>query len=232
MRAVSSPPGDEEDNRSTSQTCVVNLSHPSKLEPRVTKTVNKAAGVIALTLISILASAQTPAPALNHFSKWGLSFDYPADVTCEDKTDSGGQHLVLTHAENGAQIMVMSRYDTIDTADQLAKARKDVFDFFVNTMIREFEKEQAKVERAERQMEVGGAQASGVRLRAVLEGEPGNAEVYSLVLGRRLVMVSFIGSDKELEAAAPAWGIVRRSLKVGPTAASNTTAAPHTPTGQ
>jgi hypothetical protein len=196
------------------------------------KTLIRAGGIIVLALVPTLASAQAPAPALNHFYKGGLSFDYPADVTCEDKTDSGGQHLVLTHAENGAQIMVMSRYDTIDTADQLAKARRDVFDFFVNAMIGEFEKEQAKVDRAERQLEVSGAQASGVRLRAVLGGEPGSAEVYSLVLGRRLVVISFIGSDKELEAAATAWGIVRRSLKVVQTAASITTAAPATSSGQ
>jgi hypothetical protein len=176
------------------------------------KTVNRAAGVIALTLISILASAQTSAPALNHFSKEGLFFDYPADVKFEDKTDSGGQHLELTHAGTGAQIMVISRYDTIDTAEPLAKARHDVFDFFVDAMVKEFERQEAKVERFETQMEVGGAQGSGVRLRAVLGGEPGNAEAYCVVLGRRLVMVTFIGSDKELAATATAWGAGRPAL--------------------
>ncbi len=175
----------------------------------------RAAGVIALALVFLLANAQTPAPELSHFSKGGLSFDYPADVKFEDKTESEGQQLVLTYARDGAQIMVMSRYDVIDTAGQLAKARQDVFDFFVDSMVKEFEGQQAKVERAEKQIEVGGAQASGVRLRAVLGGEPGNAEVYALVLGRRLVLVSFIGSDKELDAAASAWAIVRSSLKVG-----------------
>jgi hypothetical protein len=90
-----------------------------------------------------------------------------------------------------------------------------VFDLFVDTMIKEFEKQQAKVERADTKIEVGGAQASGVGLRTVLDGELGNAEAYSLVLGRRLVMVSFIGSDKELDAAASAWAIVRNTLKVG-----------------
>jgi hypothetical protein len=192
------------------------------------KTVKRAGCVIALALISMVVSAQTPTSALNHFFKEGLSFDYPADVKFEDKTGSGGQHLVLTHAGTGAQIMVVSRYDVIDTAEQLAKARHDVFDFFVDSMVKQFEIQEAKIERSETQIEVGGAQASGLRLRAVLAGEPGNAEVYCVVLGRRLVMVSFIGSDKELEAAASAWGIVRRSLKVGQTAASIGTAPPAT----
>ncbi len=173
-----------------------------------------AAAVMALAFISLLAGGQTPAPRLNHFSKSGLSFDYPADVKFEDKSETAGQQLVLTCA-GGAQIMVTSRYEMIDTAAQLAKARADLFDSFVNSLVNEFERQQAKVERSEKQIEIGGAQASGVRLRAVLGGEPGNAEAYSLLLGRRLVMVTLIGSDQELKAGATAWALVRGSLQVG-----------------
>jgi hypothetical protein len=193
------------------------------------KKLKLAACVIALTLISVLASAQTSAPALNHFAKEGLSFDYPADVRFEEHGDAGGQQLELYNAGNGAQIMVVSRFETIDTPAQLEKARQDVFDFFVDTTIKQFETQQAKVERKEAQIQVGGAQASGVRLRAVLDGEPGNAEAYYVVLGRRLVLVTFIGSDKELAAGAPAWEIVRRTLKVAPTVASLTTPTPSRP---
>jgi hypothetical protein len=181
---------------------------------------------VVLAAFWLSANAQTPAPELKHFGKSGLSFDCPADVKLEDRTGSATQHLVLTHAQNGAQIMVMSRYEMIDSPEQLAKARKDVFDFFVDSMVKEFERQKAQVERAERHIEIAGSEASGVRLRAVLEGEPGNAEIYSLVLGRRLVMVSFIGSDKELDAAAAAWAIVRRSLKVEPRTTDLNVSAP------
>ena len=51
-------------------------------------------------------------------------------------------------------------------------------------------------------------------MRAVLNNEPGNAEIYSLQLGPRLVMLSLIGTDKEIAASAPAWLAIRRSLKV------------------
>jgi hypothetical protein len=167
---------------------------------------------MVLAVFCLSANAQTPAPELKHFAKGGLSFDYPADLTFEDQSETAGQHLVLTYAEGGALIMVMD--ERIDSPEQLAKARKEVFDYFVHAMVKEFERQKAQVEHIEGQTEVGGSQASGVRLRAVLGGEPGNAEVYSLLLGRRLVLVSFIGSDKELAAAAPAWTTVRRSLKV------------------
>jgi len=162
----------------------------------------------------LAANAQRPAPELKHFAKGGLSFDYPAEVTFEDQSEPGGQHLVLTYANSGAQIMVMARYEIIDSPEQLAKARKEVFDYFVDAIVKEFERQKAQVEHVERQIEVGGAQASGVRLRAMLGGEPGNAEIYFLVLGRRLVLVTIIGSDKELAAAAAVWTTVRRSLKV------------------
>ena len=193
------------------------------------KLFKRAVGIIALALIPLLSNGQTPDPEFKHFEKDGLSFDYPANAKFEDRTESGGQHLVLTHAGTGAQIMVVARYDMIDTAEQLAKARKDVFDFFVDSIVKEFERQQAKVERVEKQIEVGGSQATGVRLRAVLGGEPGNAEIYSTLLGRRLVLVSIIGSDKELSAAASAWGVVRRSLRIAQTTASITSGPAETP---
>ena len=64
------------------------------------------------------------------------------------------------------------------------------------------------------QIEVAGKQATGVRLRAVLENQPGNAEIYSLQLGSRLVLLSLIGTDREISASASAWLAIRRSLKV------------------
>ncbi|MDX6289056.1 MAG: hypothetical protein QOH42_855, partial [Blastocatellia bacterium] len=62
-------------------------------------------------------------------------------------------------------------------------------------------------------IEVAGKQATGVRMRAVLENQPGNAEIYSLQLGSRLVLLSLIGTDREIAASAPAWLAIRRSLK-------------------
>ncbi|MDQ2974157.1 MAG: hypothetical protein M3R69_01950 [Acidobacteriota bacterium] len=64
------------------------------------------------------------------------------------------------------------------------------------------------------QIEIAGNQAPGVSMRALLNNEPGSAEVYSTVLGQRLVLVTLIGSDKEIAAAAKEWAMVRSSLQV------------------
>lgn len=154
-----------------------------------------------------------------HFSKNGLSFDYPAGMKLEDMSSEGGQHLVLGGG-GSAQIMVISRYDKVRTAEQLASARRNVADTFTDTLMTELQKLDPKVTRTPAQTEVAGTQATGYRLRATLNGEPGNAEVYSLQLGNRLVLVTLIGSDKEIAASANAWSTVRSSLKVAESAAS------------
>ena len=61
-------------------------------------------------------------------------------------------------------------------------------------------------------------QAPGVKLRAVLDNQPGNAEIYSLQLGSRLVVLSLIGTDREIAASAATWLAIRRSLKIAASA--------------
>src|SRR5258708_1902635 len=152
------------------------------------------ASAIALTLSFVLANAQTHTAELKHFAKDGLSFDYPPQLTIVDQSTPGGQHLILVDGKDGAQIMVVSRFEQINSPAQLDQARKEVFDVFVDSMVTEFQRQQAKVERVAAQTDVSGTTAYGVRLRAVLGGKPGNAEAYSLVLGHRLVLLTFIGS--------------------------------------
>jgi hypothetical protein len=143
-----------------------------------------------------------------------LTFDYPADMKLEDVSTENGQHLVLVQGNGGAQIMVISRYDKITTPAQLATARREVADAFVDNMSGELKKMDPKLTREPAQVEVAGTQATGVRLRAVLNNEPGSAEMYSLQLGHRLVLVTLIGSDKEIAASTNAWTTIRGSLKV------------------
>ena len=160
------------------------------------------------------ALAQAPAPdALKHFAVKGLSFDYPAAIELEDHSTPSGQHLVI-QSKDYAQIMIVSRYAQINTAEQLAAARHEVVDSFIETMWQQIHEQDPNLVRTAAQIEVAGAQATGVRLRAVLENQPGNAEIYSLRLGSRLVLLSLIGTDREIAASAPAWLAIRRSLKV------------------
>jgi hypothetical protein len=190
---------------------------------------------LSAILITILAFmlyqsvlAQSPAPnELKHYADKGLSFDYPATIVVDDRSSPTSQHLVI-ESTGKAQIMIVSRYAQINSAEQLAAARHEVVDSFIETMWQQIHEQDPNLSRQPAQIEVAGMHAPGVRLRAVLNNEPGNAEVYSLHLGQRLVILSLIGSDREIAASAPVWLAIRRSLKVaastGPTAALQSSA--------
>jgi hypothetical protein len=110
--------------------------------------------------------------------------------------------------------MIVSRYAQITSAAQLAAARHEIVDSFVETMWQQLHEQDPNVLRTPAQIDVAGVQATGVRLRAVLNNQPGNAEIYSLQLGPRLVLLSLIGTDIEIVATAPVWLAIRRSLKI------------------
>jgi hypothetical protein len=173
--------------------------------------------IVLVTLIALALCHSAPAQSakdLKHFAAQGLSFDYPAVIELDDRSAPGVQHLVI-QSKGRAQIMIVSRLDEITTAPELAAARHEVVDPFVETVWKQIHEDDPNVARTAAQIEVAGAQATGVRLRAVLNNEPGNAEIYSLQLGSRLVVLSFIGTDKEIAESAPVWLAIRRSLKVG-----------------
>jgi hypothetical protein len=169
--------------------------------------------VLAFTLCQSAFAQSAAHDQLKHFAVKGLSFDYPAEIELEDRGTASGQHLVI-QSQGQAQIMIVSRYAQINTAAELAAARHEVVDSFIETMWQEIHGQDANVSRMAAQVEVAGAQATGVRLRAVLDNQPGNAEIYSIKLGSRLVLISLIGTDREIAASAPAWLAVRRSLKI------------------
>ncbi len=164
-------------------------------------------------VLGLLVFAQTPAQDLKHFAAKGLSFDYPAAIELDDRSSPTGQHLVI-QSKDRAQIMIVSRYAQITSAEQLAAARHEIVDSFVETMWQQIHDSDPNVLRTPAQIDVAGLQATGVRMRAVLNNQPGNAEIYSLQLGPRLVLLSLIGTDIEIAATAPAWLAIRRSLKI------------------
>src|SRR5260370_15495172 len=148
-------------------------------------------------VLGLLVFAQTPAQDLKHFAAKGLSFDYPAAIELDDRSGPTGQHLVI-QSKDRAQIMIVSRYAQITSAEQLAAARREIVDSFVETMWQQIHDQDPNVLRRPAQIEVAGTQATGVRLRAVLNDQLGNAEIYSLQLGPRLVLLSFIASDLQI----------------------------------
>jgi hypothetical protein len=167
-----------------------------------------------LLLISLATVVAAQTAETKRYDQEGLTFDYPSAWKLQDVSKPDRQHLTLMHETTGVQIMVLVSREAISKPEQLAAARKAVVDPLVENMAQQFKQMGLTPERSTVTTEIGGAQAEGIRLRAVLDGAPGNADTYSLLLGQRLVVISTFGGEAEFKQIAAGWDTIRRSVKV------------------
>jgi len=149
-----------------------------------------------------------------HFAKDGLAFDYANGWSVTDESTSDAQQLTLNHADSDAQIRVFVHRGKVDTAEKLAKAKAAFIDPYVKSVNDTFVQMGAKPESKPAKTKIGEVEAEGVQLRASLGGEPGEADVYWLPLGNRVVVLTLFGPDTSLRGAAATWDMVRNTIKV------------------
>jgi hypothetical protein len=165
---------------------------------------------LAIILVTcLMAAAQTP----NTVSKNGLSFDYPSDWTMRDDTSGDAQQFSLSKANSDVQITVFAHNGRI-AAEKLPDARKAFIDPYIAATEKQFVAMGAKPEQSPDTSEIGGVKADGVKISASLGGETGAAKIYWALVGQRVVVLTLFGPDRQLKQLAPAWDLVRNSLKV------------------
>lgn len=172
------------------------------------------AAILLALLVSSYALAQGGSPRLDRFSDGGVTFQYPSTWTLTDKSTADNQHLVLELKGTAVQIMVLVERVPSTQPGQRSAALRARTTAFADLMTKELEKTGSDVQRSEVSTEAGGVQAEGIRLRAAPGGEPGSIEVYSLVLGGRIVMLTMLRPDTNASLVTPAWAAVRSSLRV------------------
>lgn len=168
---------------------------------------------VVVLFCSMAASAQTPGN-VKQFNKDGLTFDYPNNWTLNDSSNSNSQLLILSRDGSDAQIRVFAYRVLVDTPEKMAQARTKLVDPYLGETEKQFVQMGAKPTRIPASVQVGSAQAEGVRIQAVLDSVPGEAAIYWLTLGNRLVVLTFFGPDQGLKQATPAWDIIRSSLRI------------------
>ncbi len=164
---------------------------------------------ILLAIACVIALAQTP----KTYTKDGLSFDYPADWTLQEGVNEDAQQLTLAKANGDVQISVFAHKGHI-TAEKLGDAKKAFIDPYIAATEKQFVQMGAKPEQSPDASEIGGVKADGVKISASLGGETGAAKIYWAIVGQRVVVLTLFGPDKQLKQHAPAWDLVRNSLKV------------------
>jgi hypothetical protein len=157
----------------------------------------------------VIALAQTP----KTYTKDGLSFDYPADWTLQEGVNADAQQLTLAKANSDVQISVFVHKGRI-TPEKMPDAKKAFIDPYITGTERQFVQMGAKPEQSPEASEIGGVKAEGVKVSASLGGESGAAKIYWALVGQRVVVLTFFGPDKQLTQQAPAWDLLRNSLKV------------------
>ncbi|HEY6119587.1 MAG TPA: hypothetical protein VIV66_06500 [Pyrinomonadaceae bacterium] len=169
-----------------------------------------------LRVVALVIGCSLPALAQNPktFAKDGLTFNYPSAWSLQDGSKSDAQQLTLARADSDAQIRVFVYRSKIETPDNFTEAKHKLVDPYVDSTAKTFEQMGGRPERSPISSEIGGVKADGVKIRAILSGEPGAAEIYWAVVGERLVVMTVFGPDAALKQVTPAWDVVRSSVQI------------------
>jgi hypothetical protein len=170
----------------------------------------------ALLLLAFAAFAQDS--NATHYEKDGLSFDYPAGWKLDDKSTGQMQFLELT--KDDVVIRLRSPREFLKTPDKEAHAKKIFQEQYVSNFADTFQQQGMQPKRSVVTTQIGGGDAEGIRLRVLNGGESGGLDSYDRIISERLVHLSIIGSEKEMARDAPAWDLIRNSLKIAAASAS------------
>lgn len=170
--------------------------------------------VVCVFAFALLMVVGVAAQNNKHFTKDGLSFDYSEGWTITDESNSDAQQLTLNRPDSEAQIKFFVHRGKVNTPDKLAQAKTKLIDPYLNYYERQFASMGANPKRVAATTQMGGIDAEGVRITAILDREPGEAGVYWATVGERLVVLTLFGPDKAIKKAAPTWDAIRSSLKI------------------
>jgi hypothetical protein len=166
----------------------------------------------ALILTACSVVAQTPASA-KLFEKDGLSFEYSTGWSLQDDSNGDAQQVNLSRTNGDVKIGVFVHRGRI-TPEKFPEAKKSFIDPYVAGTVKQFVQMGVTPEQSPISSEIAGIKADGVRVGANLGGETGGANIYWAIVGQRVVVLTLFGPDKEAKQMAPAWDLVRNSLKV------------------
>jgi hypothetical protein len=170
--------------------------------------------IVCFLAFALLMVVGVAAQNNKHFTKDGLSFDYPEGWTITDESNSDAQQLTLNRSDSEALIKFFVHRGKVNTPDKLAQAKAKIIEPYLSYTEKQFVAMGAKPERAAATTQIAGADAEGVRITAILDREPGEAGIYWTTVGERLVVLTLFGPDKAIKKVAPSWDAVRNSLKI------------------
>jgi hypothetical protein len=174
-------------------------------------------------------SAQTPAGNAKQFNKDGLTFNYPSGWAFNDTSDADKQQLTFGRADVDAQFTIFVFRTPITTPEQMAEAKRVLVDKYVSAQTASFEREGAKPQSSPATKDVSNTKADGVIIRLSFGGDPGAAEIYWVLVGQRLVVLTYFRPDSAVAKATPAWDMIRSTINFAGPAPQSTPSPKPTP---
>jgi hypothetical protein len=172
--------------------------------------------ITIIVLVCVIGTLAQTAPDPHHFEKDGLSFDYPAAWQISDQSTSQMQVIQIMRGDGYAEIRVRVPREFLKSPEKEAQAKKLVQDKYVEGFVDSLQQAGLKPNREEGATEIAGGPAVGMRIHAVLGGEPGGMDSYYRVVSDRFAQISQLGSEREMKKSLDAWDLIRNSLKVAP----------------
>lgn len=170
-----------------------------------------------LILLTCASAAKTrQQPSAEHFSKDGLSFDYPAGWALTDRSAAGAQHLLLSLRNSSALIQVVAYRDPLRSVEQIGAARDAVTIPYVKDLSQKLGLREAPPWKDAQCLNVGSHFASGLRLSGRLDGQPSSADVFTVVLGQRFVQLVYTRVDEDDAQGSEAWKVLLDSIAIDP----------------
>jgi len=169
---------------------------------------------LPLIALFLLCGFSASGQDAKQFNKDGLTFSYPASWTFNDTSNADAQKLAFGRADSEAQVTVFVFRTLVTTPERVAEAKKVLVDKYVASTKKQFEEVDPHTQSSPTTSTIGTVASEGVKIRASLDGVPGSADIQWAVVGQRLVVLTFLGPDKALTKAQPAWDLIRTTIKV------------------
>ena len=171
-------------------------------------------------IIACGLSAYSQTAVNQHFGKDGLSFDYPASWKVSDQSTAQMQLIQLLRGDGYAEIRIRVPRESLKSPQKENEARKLIQEKYVEQFVDSLQQAGLKPTRAEATSEIAAGPAAGIRIRAMLEREPGGLDSFYRVVSERFVQLSQIGSEADMTRSLDAWDMLRKSLIVDASPAS------------
>jgi hypothetical protein len=182
---------------------------------------------LAVTLFVVVfcavASAQTP--EAQRYAKAGISFDYPNGWKFEESHGEDAMDIKLSRPNSDMLVQVFVHKGRIKP-EQFPDAKKSFIDPYINANMKQFVAMGATPKQAPDTSEIAGIKADGVNISASLGGVTGAAKIYWAIVGQRVVVLTLFGPDPEIKRYAPAWDLVRTTIKIEEPAAPAASPSP------